>query len=610
MSSDLKSPPGNARRIGDYGLIGDCRTAALVSRNGSIDWLCLPNFPSSSIFARLLDERAGYCAFEPVGPGTVTHRYVDNTAVLETTFTTSTGSARILDCLPVIDGIERLRPEREILRIVEGISGMVQLQLTVAPRPDYARLQTPPRCRGKLGWSYSWHNEMLVVRTEFDLAQDGDDLTARVTVQPGQRRRLSLAYVQGEPAVIPPLGSEADRRLEATVAWWQDWTAVIAYTGLNRDPVVRSAITLKLLSFAPSGAIVAAPTTSLPETVGGSRNWDYRYCWLRDAGLTMQALVGLGIDQDAESFLEWLLHATRLTWPKLRIMYDVYGRTGLEEKELPHLAGYRQSRPVRIGNGAYKQEQTDVYGEVVAAAAAYVEAGGTIDRAGARMLAGLGETVRNAWRKPDSGIWEIRGEPRQYTFSKLMCWTALDRLLTLHDRGIIRLAGDPSAYQMDRDLIGEMIEQRGYNREIDAYTSELDGDKVDASLLLMSTVGYRTARDPRVVATRALIDRRLGHGGLLLRYEAGIDGLSGEEEPFGICSFWAVEQLADTGDADAAQRQFEHLLSFANPLGLFAEEIDARTGEAVGNFPQAFTHVGLINVAIAIERARSGRRQT
>jgi len=418
---------------------------------------------------------------------------------------------------------------------------------------------------------------------------------------------MSLSYSSGEALVLSPLGVHAADRLARTVAWWHGWSAQVAFEGQHREAVVRSAITLKLLTFAPSGAIVAAPTTSLPETIGGVRNWDYRYCWLRDAGLTMQALVGLGIHEEARAFLEWMLHATRLTQPKLRIMYDIYGRGGLHETELHHLAGYQGSAPVRIGNGAHEQQQLDVYGEVLFAAWTYAAAGGRIDRAGGRMLRGLAKVVRGSWRGMDSGIWEIRGEPRHYTFSKMMCWAALDRALALHRMGAVPLGrAEEMACLAERDAIAAVIEARGFNVGIGAYTLELDGNGVDAAMLLMPVVGYKPADDPRVVSTYTLTCERLAVGGLLQRYQAGADGLEGDEGAFGICSFWAVEQLALRGDVTGASVALERLLSFGNDLGLFAEEIDSRTGEALGNFPQAFTHVGLINAVLAIQRALEG----
>jgi GH15 family glucan-1,4-alpha-glucosidase len=598
-----------APAIADYALLGDCRTAALVSRDGSIDWLCLPDFSSSSVFARLLDPHGGHFSLRPARPFVASRKYVAGTAVLETIFTTEAGVARVTDCLPLLDGARQIRPMREILRIVEGFSGSVAFVLSLDPRPDYAQRQPRPRHRGRLGWLYSWHNEVLHLRTDLELTKSGTALAGGFQIAQGERRAFSLCYSQSEPAILPPLGEEADRRLKDTLAWWRNWSALIAYDGPYREAVVRSGVTLKLLSFSPSGAIVAAPTTSLPEELGGTRNWDYRYCWLRDAGLTMQALLGIGVDEDAKGFLEWMLHATRLTWPRLKIMYDVYGRTRLAERELSHLAGYGDSRPVRVGNGASDQEQTDIYGEVIFAASSYVEKGGRIDRAAANMLAGLGRVVLDKWREPDSGIWEVRGDPRQFTFSKLMCWTAFDRLLKLHAMKAVDLGGKVAKYEAARAEIATLIDDRGFNPDIKAFTGELDGHHVDASLLLISTVGFREANDPRVVSTLALISERLSRDGLLQRYESGTDGLAGKEGSFTICSFWAVEQLAQSGKVATAERQFDHLLSFGNDLGLFAEEIDPDTGVALGNFPQAFTHVGLINAAVAIENARRAGNQ-
>ena len=599
--------PSELPAISDYALIGDCRTAALVSGDGSVDWMCLPSFSDPSVFARLLDPGGGQFSIRPAGAFTSKQRYVEGTAVLETTFETATGSVRVCDCLPVVDGIRQMRPMRELLRIVEGVDGTVAFDVLVNPRPDYARLDTQPVFRPRLGWFYGWRNEVLHIQSGVELAANGTALRGTFMATAGQRRHFSLAYSRDEPLVMAPLGEQADDRLQRTVAWWQAWSSRIAYGGPYRAAVVRSAVTLKLLSFAPSGAIVAAPTTSLPEAIGSGRNWDYRYCWLRDAGLTMQALVGLGIREDAEAFLDWLLHATRLTWPKLNIMYDIYGRTGLQEQELPHLAGYRDSRPVRIGNGAHAQQQLDVYGEVILAACTYAAAGGIIDSAGARMLAGLGDVVCEIWREPDSGLWEIRGPQRHSTFSKMLCWTALDRLLALESMGVLNLGTKGPHYRAERDAIAEMIEGRGFNNELQAYTGELDGKEVDASLLLMPSVGYKDAHDPRVRSTYGLICQRLSRNGLFQRYEEGVDGLDGGEGAFGICSFWAVEQAAQRGEVDEAASALEHLLSFGSDAGLFSEEIEVQTGEALGNYPQAFTHVGLINAAIAIEAVRVGK---
>jgi GH15 family glucan-1,4-alpha-glucosidase len=412
----------------------------------------------------------------------------------------------------------------------------------------------------------------------------------------------------GDIGVILPLGHAAAERLERTRNWWQDWSRKCAYQGRYRDAVIRSALTLKLLSYCLSGAILAAPTTSLPEIIGGEANWDYRYCWLRDAGLTMQALVGLGFDREARAFLGWLLHATRLTWPELRVLYDVYGRAPAHERVLGHLEGYCRSRPVRLGNGAAAQLQLDVYGEVILAADAFVAGGGTLDPAESRMLAGLGEVVCRQWRRPDHSIWEIRGAPRHYTFSKVMCWLALDRLLTLKEKGIVRIRpATEEHFRRERSAIAEAIEQRGFNGKIGSYVSELDGGQVDTSLLLMVCLGYKDATDPRMVSTYDCIMRRLEHRGLLYRYELGSDSREGKEGAFGLSGFWAVDNLAKRGALVQAERQFSYLFFFANDLGLFAEEIDPETGAALGNFPQGFTHIGLINAALALDQAQSSR---
>jgi GH15 family glucan-1,4-alpha-glucosidase len=591
--------------ISDYALIGDCRTAALVSNTGSIDWLCLPDFSSPSVFAELIDPgRGGRFVVRPSQPFTAKRRYIPNTAVLETTFETATGTAKLLDFCPIIDGIAPIGPMREIVRIVEGVEGKVEFGIDIHVQPDYGRSTPRQKLRGKLGWCWTWLNEILVLRSDADLGPAQQGLTGSVGITSGERRYFSLSYTRGDPAVLPLLGRDADDRLARTVTWWQKWAQRCTYRGPYRAEVVRSAITLKLLTYSLSGAIVAAPTTSLPESIGGDRNWDYRYCWLRDAGLTNSALVSLGYSDEARSFLGWMLHATRLTWPELRIVYDLVGRTDLEEFALPQLAGYKGSRPVRIGNGAYVQRQLDVYGEVAMAADAAVNGGCNLDELEARMLAGYGDVVCRQWQEPDSGMWEIRGPPRQYTFSKVMCWAAMDRLLKLHDRGVIDLGSDVDHFRRVRQAIEEVIETRGFNQELASYTAELDGDKVDAALLLMACIGYKDAADPRMVSTYQLIHERLARNGLLYRYEAGFDGFDSEEAAFGICSFWAIDNLAKRGEIAAAEGDFRHLLSFGNDVGLFAEEIDVSTGAAIGNFPQAFTHVGLINVAVSIEKAR------
>jgi GH15 family glucan-1,4-alpha-glucosidase len=483
------------------------------------------------------------------------------------------------------------------------LRGEVELVLRLDPRPDYGRRPCTPVRRGRLGWSYLWDDEIIFVVSELDWQPQDQALTATIRLAAGDRRHVSLAYCKADAAVIPPLGAPAQARIEATRAWWQDWSGRCRYDGPYRDAVVRSALTLKLLTYPLSGAIVAAATTSLPEAIGRDRNFDYRYCWLRDAGLTNQALVDLGYRDEAEGYVNWLLHATRLTWPRLNVMYDVFGRTDLVEQELPHLTGYRGSRPVRIGNGAATQQQLDVYGELVMAADAV--ANGNIGAAEARLLRGCGEFVCRHWSEPDSSLWEIRGPPRHYTFSKVMCWVALDRLLKIAARKRLDLGASAPLFETNRAMLAHAIETRGYNARLESYTSELDGSQVDASLLLMPCVGYRAADDPRVIATWRRIVAVLDDKGLLRRYEPDYDGVTSREGAFGICGFWAIDHLAKRGEIRAAERKFEHLLGYANDVGLYAEEIDAASGAALGNFPQAFSHVGLINAALAIEKNRS-----
>ena len=533
-------------------------------------------------------------------------RYLNNSAVLETTFDTATGSARVLDCFPIVDGIRSLAPMRELLRIVEGVHGTVEFHVELDARLDYGKLVPWPENRGPLGWVYSWRNEALSLHTELELSLEPMALSGHFSTNRGKREYLSLCYTINEPAVIPALGNDADRRLADTTAWWCEWASQVRFHGEYRDAVVRSAITLKLLTYALSGAVVAAPTASLPEVVGSDRNWDYRYCWLRDAGLTIEALIGLGIRDDAKAFLEWLLHATRLSWPRLNVLYDVYGRTKLTEFELDHLAGYRNSKPVRIGNKASAQTQLDVYGDVALAADIYSGAGGTVDPASAKVLLGFGRVVCKEWRNADSGIWEKRGKPQHYTFSKMMCWVALDRLLKMNDRHVIRLSeSSVSMFETERTAIADYIETQCFDVGVGAYMESAGSNLVDASLLVMPCVGYKPANDPRIKSTFDIITRRLRRSTkLLIRYEPDPEYPKPVEGAFGICCFWEADQLAQRGELAQAETLFCYLLSLSNDVGLFAEEFDLETGTAVGNFPQAFTHVGLINAAISIERMR------
>ncbi|MDP9373951.1 MAG: glycoside hydrolase family 15 protein [Chloroflexota bacterium] len=603
---------GDYAPIGDYALIGDCRGAGLVSRDGSLDWLCVPRFDSPSIFAALLDARAGgRFRIRPTEEFRATRRYLPDTNILETTFHTAAGAVVLRDFLPVASEEDKgatLTPEQEVLREVEGLAGEVELAILYEPRPDYGRARPVLRERGALGLWCQAGRAVLILRGDLPLALAGDGGSARgvARIRAGERQYLSFCYSEEAPAVIPPLGEAARGKRERSARWWREWAGRCAYRGPYREAVVRSALALKLLAYAPSGAVVAAPTTSLPERIGGARNWDYRYCWLRDASFTLRALFALGYGEEGEAFLDWLLHATRLTWPELQVLYDVFGNARLAERELPHLAGYAGSKPVRVGNDARGQLQLDVYGEVIDAAAIFAGRGGRFDRDTVRLLNGLGQTVCRRWREPDEGIWEGRGGRFQHTHSKALCWVALDRLIGLHDAGYREL--DIARFRAEREAIRAEIEARGYNERLGSYTRTLDGDELDASLLTLPLYGYIAAGHPRMRATCERIRERLGRDSLVYRYETGTDdGLPAGEGAFGICGFWAVECLARMGDVEGATRAFERLLGYANDVGLFAEEIDPDTGAALGNFPQAFTHIGLINAALTLAECSDER---
>jgi GH15 family glucan-1,4-alpha-glucosidase len=599
--------------IGDYAIIGDCRAAGLVSRDGSLDWLCLPRFDSPAIFAALLDwEAGGRFRIRPTGAFESERCYLPDTNVLETTFRTASGDFALRDLMPVASEREKraaVYPEHLVLRELEGLSGEVEVEVLYEPRPDYARRRMALERRGALGIWGQLGAAVCILRSEIplELTRDRQAAGAIHQLHAGERAYLAFTYSREGPAVVPPLGDVAGRRVEQSVRWWRDWVARCTYRGPYREAVVRSALALKLMAYAPTGAVVAAPTTSLPEQVGGESNWDYRYCWLRDASLTVRALFALGYQDEATAFVDWMLHATRLTRPRLQVLYDVFGEAHLTERELPHLDGYAGSRPVRIGNGAHDQLQLDVYGEVIDAVSRVAQRGGRFDRETVRLVDDLGHTVCKRWREPDEGIWEGRAGRFHHTHSKVLCWVALDRLVQMHENGCIKVCVDEFRFQ--RDALRAEIEARGYSERLRSYTRTFDGDELDASLLTLPIYRYIESTHPRMRSTTDCILERLGCGPLIYRYHQAND-LPPSEGTFGICSFWAVECMARGGDVDGATAAFEQLLTYANDLGLFAEEIDPNTGEALGNFPQAFTHVGLINAALTLTDQRAARRPT
>ncbi|MBI4503117.1 MAG: glycoside hydrolase family 15 protein, partial [Gemmatimonadetes bacterium] len=534
--------------IQDYALIGNCRSAALISRSGSIDWLCWPRFDSPSLFAALLDERAGRWSITPTGPYRAERRYEPGTNVLRTTFHTTGGTAVLTDLMPVASEEEkhhRLFPDHEILRVLECTQGEADLEMRLEPRPGYGRQPFRIRDAGNLGLRIESGPVLLGFRSTVPLELDDAGARAHLRLRAGQSVTASLTYADDLPAVFPPLGQHARDVLRRSIEWWQGWIAQISYHGPWQEAVARSALALKLLEYAPSGAMVAAPTTSLPERIGGDLNWDYRYCWLRDASLTVRALFGLGFVAEAKAFLSWLLHSTSLTSPKLRTFYDVFGKHPPAEQTLDHFSGYRGSRPVRVGNAAADQHQLDVYGEVIDAVTLFVQRGGKLDRETRHMLDVFGRYVSRHWSDPDEGIWEPRRSGRrQNTHSAVLCWAALDRLIGLAEVGVLK-SKFLEEFRAARSEIRRAVEERAWNGNLGAYTGRLGEDDLDAAVILLPWYGFTRASSERMRMTYQRIRKQLGAGhGLLYRYRR-VD--SPGEGAFGIGGCGGGEALARGG---------------------------------------------------------------
>jgi GH15 family glucan-1,4-alpha-glucosidase len=582
--------------IRDYAAIGDGRTVALVGSDGAIDWLCLPDLDSDSVFAALLDaERGGRFALAPTVAYDTTRRYLPETNVLETTFTTASGTVRVTDAMTLPQG--GLTPYRELARRIDGVAGEVPMRWALEPRFAYGSKPQPFRRHGGIPVAAHGPDALAILtwdagRVEIDDASVGGRFHSRG----GHSSLLVLSAAHQEPLVLPPR-REIEARLDATVASWRSWADERSYQGRWRPAVLRSALALKLLVFAPSGAIAAAATTSLPEQIGGPRNWDYRFSWPRDAAFTLQALLALGCAREARAFFSWLLHASQLTHPRIKVLYRLNGRDDTDERELP-LAGYRGSSPVRIGNGARAQLQLDVYGEVLAAAALLADFSGGLDRDHGRRLAEVADLVGRIWRQPDAGIWEVRAEPAQFIQSKMMCAVALDRAVALAESGYLP-NGNAGQWRREAAAIRTFVEGAGYSGSEESYRRAPADDGVDASLLLAVLARYDRPDAPRLVATVNAVRRKLGRGPLVHRYLAD-DGLPGEDGAFIACSFWLVEALARQGRGDQAVELMDELVGLANDVGLYAEEIDSTSGAFLGNFPQGLSHLALINAAVAI----------
>ena len=598
--------------IAEYALLSDCRSAALVHRSGSVDWLCFPRYDAPSIFGRLLDDRAGHWSIHVPGTTAIRRRYLDGTLVLETEFETPAGRLTLTDALAVGPN-ERghelgARSPHALLRRAECTAGTVELEVEYAPRPDYGRVQ--PALRGVSGGVLATSDRSgLLLSSAVPYALEGGSARVRVTLRAGESLAFALQFqpAEGEACWTE---EEVEGRLRETIAAWRSWSSLHQrYDGPWRELVHLSGRVLQGLTYQPTGAIVAAPTTSLPEAVGGSRNWDYRYTWIRDASLTLEALWVAACPDEAQQFFDFLAGAAVRQLRDegdLQIMFGVGGERDLSERVLPHLTGWRDSRPVRIGNGAWNQRQLDVYGELLSAVHRLRDQIGVFTPDTASFLADVADTALRRWQEPDHGIWEIRDEPRHFLHSKLMCWVALDRAVDLASS--IGADGDRlSRWQEGRDQIRAAILEQGWSEEAGAFTQTFGGETLDASTLLIPIVGFLPADDPRVRATVEAIAERLSDPhGLVYRYRAA-DGLKGEEGPFLLCTFWLAHALALGGEVERAREAFERAAAFVNDLGLLAEEVDGATGELLGNFPQAFSHVGLVNAAWAIAQAEAGR---
>ncbi|MGP8000156.1 MAG: glycoside hydrolase family 15 protein [Streptosporangiaceae bacterium] len=588
--------------IEDYALIGDMQSAALVSRDGSVDWLCLPRFDSPACFAALLGtERNGHWRIGPsaAGDARATRRYQPDSLILETDWQTPTGTVRVTDFMPPRDG----RPPT-LIRVVEGLAGSVDLDCVLVVRFGYGQVvpwmrRAEGQLLGVAGPDAVW------LATPVGLTGHGFTHQATFTVRAGERVPFVLSYMpshEGAPDPLDPHDAQA-----STARYWADWVSRCTYQGSYRDAVVRSLITLKALTYQPTGGIVAAATTSLPEDLGGVRNWDYRYCWLRDATITLEALLRTGYTEEALAWRAWLARAVAGDPGDVQIMYGVAGERRLAEWEADWLSGYQESAPVRIGNAAVNQRQLDVYGEVIDALTLGRQAGIAVDRHAWALQRALLGFLEKHWNEPDEGIWEVRGPRRHFVHSKVMAWVAFDRAVRSAEAGL----PGPAAHWRDiRDEIHQQICAQGYNTERGAFTQYYGSAQLDAAVLLIPEVGFLPPDDPRVVSTVEAIQRELLSDGLVRRYQltgqgsgqASPDGLPGSEGAFLACSFWLANALHMIGRDDEAAELFDRLLALRNDVGLLSEEYDPRYHRLVGNTPQAFSHVPLIQTALNLER--------
>jgi len=585
--------------IEDYAAIGDGHTAALIGIDGSIDWLCLPQFDSPACFAALVgEEENGRWLLGPGEEHTATRRYLGDSGVLETTYTTKGGELRVTDSMPTGDR------RADVVRRIEGVRGTVRVRHSLVVRFDYGRIRPwihREQVSGQLALvAVAGPDKLVLAGPRIPPSVDGHH-EETFEVQEGERLDFVLTWVPSYRDLPEPV--DIDARLEHTLTEQQAWADACEYVGPWREQVVRSLVTLRGLTHVDTGGIVAAPTTSLPEDFGGERNWDYRYCWLRDAALTLESLLAAGKASSAHHWRDWLLRAIAGDPGDMQIMYTVEGGRHLPERELDHLAGYAGSRPVRVGNGAVDQRQTDVLGEVMCALAVARDHGVSETRDSWSLQRTLVEQLAQSWQEPDNGIWEIRGPRRRFTHSRVMVWAAFDRAISaIEDHG---LEGPLDSWRRLRDQVREEVLEHGYDAERNTFTQHYDTTEVDASLLVLPLVGFVDGQDPKMLGTIAVIEEDLMHDGLLLRYrtKSGVDGLRGDEHPFLACSFWLVAAYALADRCEDAAELMGRLVGMANDVGLLSEEYDVANSRMVGNFPQAFSHLALVRAAIHLAEA-------
>jgi GH15 family glucan-1,4-alpha-glucosidase len=605
--------------IAEHGLVGDLHTVALVGTNGTIDWYCCPAFDSPSVFGAILDaEKGGFYSLAPVGEAgedwDSKQLYFPDTNVLITRFFTAEGVGEVQDFMPIAGpGVVGEMHRHRLIRRVVMVRGQMSFRLEVQPRFDYARedhdVEMHPHGvlfrSSRLTLACEGAVARMMGGTERRLKRVGSGIEATFDLEAGASQSFVLERVPPDHICRPYSERDTLVAFEDTVGYWRRWLNHSTYRGRWREMVQRSALTLKLLTYAPTGAIVAAPTTSLPEQLGGERNWDYRYTWIRDAAFSLYALLRLGFGEEAEAFMRWLTDRTR-EWNigpsgPLQIMYGIDGRSELTEEELPHLEGYRGSGPVRIGNGAADQRQLDIYGELIDSIYLYDRHAQPVFHDAWEALRRIVDWLCANWDQPDEGIWETRGGQKDFTYSRLMAWVALERAIRINRRR--GLPGDIVRWLRERDKVYDQIMDRGWSPERGAFVQHYGSDVLDASLLLMPLVLFIAPRDPRWLSTLDAIGEDLVSDSLVYRYdpEASPDGLRGEEGTFSMCSFWYVEALTRAGRLEEARLAFEKMLTYANHLGLYSEEIGP-TGELLGNFPQAFTHLALISAAVNLDR--------